>query len=199
MTETAANVAVILATISTVVFLLPQIAKLKRTGDSEGVSTTWAALGFVSNVGWLSYMISQARWYAVVAPISTFIFYGLVLRGLARSGRDLQRAITTGILWLLALAGVGLVGGWTSLGVVLGLTYAAMVAPSIWTAYRTTNPSGVAPGTWWIGSVEAVLWGLYGLYHMDPGIITFGTVQLMASALMLTRYYTTRRLVLEPV
>jgi len=199
MTETTANVAVILATVSTVVFLLPQIAKLKRTGDSSGVSTTWAALGFVSNVGWFTYMISQSRWYAVVAPLSTFIFYAVALRALAGTGRDLRNATVIAVGWSLVLGGVAVGGGWTTLGVVLGLTYAAMVTPSIWTAYRSRKPSGVSAGTWWIGSVEALLWGLYGLYHMDPGIITFGTVQLMASALMLTRYYTTRRLVLEPV
>jgi uncharacterized protein with PQ loop repeat len=199
MTETTANVAVILATVSTVVFLLPQIAKLKRTGDSSGVSTTWAALGFVSNVGWFTYMISQSRWYAVVAPLSTFIFYAVALRALAGTGRDLRNATVIAVGWSLVLGGVAVGGGWTTLGVVLGLTYAAMVTPSIWTAYRSRKPSGVSAGTWWIGSVEALLWGLYGLYHMDPGIITFGTVQLTASALMLTRYYTTRRLVLEPV
>jgi len=199
MTETTANVAVILATVSTVVFLLPQIAKLKRTGDSAGVSTTWAALGFVSNVGWFTYMISQSRWYAVVAPLSTFIFYAVALRALAGTGRDLRNATVIAVGWSLVLGGVAVGGGWTTLGVVLGLTYAAMVTPSIWTAYRSRKPSGVSAGTWWIGSVEALLWGLYGLYHMDPGIITFGTVQLTASALMLTRYYTTRRLVLEPV
>ena len=199
MTETTANVAVILATVSTVVFLLPQIAKLKRTGDSSGVSTTWAALGFVSNVGWFTYMISQSRWYAVVAPLSTFIFYAVALRALAGTGRDLRNATVIAVGWSLVLGGVAVGGGWTTLGVVLGLTYAAMVTPSIWTAYRSRKPSGVSAGTWWIGSVEALLWGLYGLYHMDPAIITFGTVQLTASALMLTRYYTTRRLVLEQV
>ncbi len=198
MTETIANVAVVLATISTVVFLIPQILKLNRTGDSAGVSTVWAALGFVSNVGWFIYMISQARWYAVMAPLATFIFYAITMRALARTGRQLGNAVWTGVLWALLLITVTLIAGWTTLGVVLGLTYAAMVTPSIWTAYRTADPSGVSAGTWSIGAMEAVLWGAYGVYFLDPGIITFGIVQLLASVLMLGRYYTTRKRTLQP-
>jgi hypothetical protein len=67
-----------------------------------------------------------------------------------------------------------------------------MLAPSIWTAYRTPDPSGVSPGTWWIGLAEALLWGYFGLYHTDAGIITFGVVGIVGSSLMLVRYHTTR-------
>jgi len=192
MSESLANVAVILATIGTVTFLIPQIVKLVRTRDSHGVSSTWPALGFVTNVGWFVYLIAQALWAAIVAPLVTFISYAVTLWALARTGRDLRRSSLRGLAWASLLAVTTVIAGWDALGVVLGLSYGVMLAPSIWTAYRTPDPSGVSPGTWWIGLAEALLWGYFGLYHTDAGIITFGVVGIVGSSLMLVRYHTTR-------
>ena len=51
MDQALANVAVVATTVGTIAFLVPQISKLIRTEDSAGVSTTWAALGLVTNAG----------------------------------------------------------------------------------------------------------------------------------------------------
>ncbi len=193
MTETLANIAIVAATLGTITFLLPQIIKLTRTKDSAGVSTTWPALGFVTNVGWFLYVISQQLWPAMVAPFVTFVSYGVTLWALARTGRDLRSSVTRGGVWTILLVATTVFLGWTALGVVLGLSYGVMIAPSVWTAYRTADPSGVSPGTWLIGIAEAVLWGYYGLFHGDRGIITFGIVGLIGSAVILVRYYVTRR------
>lgn len=197
MNETLANVAIITATISTVVFLIPQIVKLIRTGDSEGVSATWPALGFVSNVGWFVFVINQELWAAIFAPFFTFIFYAVTLWAIARTGRSLRKALLYGAAWTALLAAIPLILGWTELGVVLGLSYGVMLAPSLWTAYRTTDPSGIAPGTWWIGTAEGILWGVYGVFNQTPGIITFGVVAVVGSTAMLIRYYSTREPAVE--
>lgn len=65
MNQTLVNVAAVAATVGTIAFLVPQISKLIRTGDSAGVSTTWAALGLVTNAGWFAYMINQNLWVAI--------------------------------------------------------------------------------------------------------------------------------------
>lgn len=198
MTETLANIAIVAATLSTITFLVPQIVKLVRTGDSAGVSSTWPALGLVTNVGWFTYVISQQLWTATLAPFATFVAYAVTLWALGRTGKDLRSSFARGAAWTALLVATTLIAGWTTLGVVLGLSYGVMLAPSIWTAYRTTNPSGIAPGTWWIGSAEAVLWGYFGLFHADRGIVTFGIVGVVGATLMLARYYSTRQLVKVP-
>ncbi len=198
MTETLATIAIVAATLSTITFLVPQIVKLVRTGDSAGVSSTWPALGLVTNVGWFTYVISQQLWAAMLAPFVTFISYGVTLWALRRTGRDLQTSYVRGASWTLLLVGTTVAAGWTTLGVVLGLSYGVMLAPSIWTAYRTAHPSGISPGTWWIGIIEALLWGYFGLFHADRGIVTFGIVGVIGATLMLARYYTTRQLVKVP-
>ena len=65
MDQALANVAVVATTVGTIAFLVPQISKLIRTEDSAGVSTTWAALGLVTNAGWFAYMINQNLWVAI--------------------------------------------------------------------------------------------------------------------------------------
>ena len=192
MNQILANIAVVLATISTVTFLVPQISKLVRTGDSEGVSTTWPALGFVINVGWFAYLISQALWASVFAPFATFLAYAVTMWALRRTGRDLSRSYIRGALGAGALSIAAAIGGWTVLGVILGASYGIVLAPGIWTAYRTPDPSGISPLTWWIGLIEGVLWGYYGWFHQDLGILTFMGVAILGSSLMLTRYYATR-------
>ncbi len=198
MSATLANIAVVAATLGTVTFLMPQIVKLLRTGDSSGVSTTWPALGFISNIGWFAYLISQELWLSIVAPLVTFIAYAVTLWALARTGRDLRASYWRGVAWAVLLVATTLAAGWTTLGVVLGLSYGVMLAPSVWTAFRTMDPSGISAGTWWIGIAEAVLWGYYGWYHGDSGILTFSVVGLVGSALMLVRFYATRRLLEIP-
>lgn len=193
MSPVVANIAVVLATASTITFLVPQIVKLVRTGDSSGVSTTWAGLGFVLNVGWFTYLIARSLWASIFAPFSTFIAYGVTMWALGRTGRNLTIGYIGGSVAAVVLATIGLVGGWGVLGVVLGVSYGVVLAAPVITAYRTAVPSGVSALTWWIGLVEALLWGLYGWYHSDAGILTFTVVATIGSSLMLARYYATRR------
>ena len=65
-------------------------------------------------------------------------------------------------------------------------------APSIWTAYRTHAPSGVAAATWALIGLEAALWGVYGIVHGDPAISAFAVIGSVAAAAILGRKFTTR-------
>ena len=192
MNQTLANVAVVAATVGTIAFFVPQISKLIRTGDSAGVSTTWAALGLVTNVGWFAYMINQSLWVAILAPFVTIIAYALTMWALVRTGRDPRKSYLVAVVWGVLLMATALLAGWTTLGVVLGLSYGVMLTPSVWTAFRTADPSGISPGTWRIGIAEAFLWGYYGWFHADVGILTFSVVGLVGSVLILARYASTR-------
>jgi uncharacterized protein with PQ loop repeat len=189
---TWADLSVIAATLLAAVFLVPQVMKLLRTGDTAGVSSTWPALGAVVNVAWFAYLSAQRLWLAVPSTVLMVAFYGTILRLLLRSGRPPIGPLRRGGTAALVLAATGAVAGWEGLGVVLGLSYGVQMAPSIWTAYRTAAPSGISPGTWWIGSVEAGLWGYYGWWHQDLAIAMFAITAALASGLMLARYYATR-------
>lgn len=193
MRDLLANIAVVAATATTLTFLVPQIVKLVRTGDSTGVSTSWPAMGLVSNVGWFAYFIHEALWASVLAPLGASIGYGVTLWALVRTGRQLGASLLRGLVLLVVLLAITVLAGWTTLGVALGLTFGVMMAPSIWTAYRTADPVGISAGTWWIGVLEAVLWAFYGWHNADAGVLTFAGMAVTGSGLMLARFYSTQR------
>ena len=193
MQEILANIAVAAATFAALLFLVPQIVKLARTGDSAGVSSTWPAIGFISNVGWFVYFVHEALWVSLVAPLGAAVGYAVTLWALARTGRPLGGSYLSGIVFGSVLVATAVVAGWATLGVALGLSFGVMMVPSLWTAYRTANPSGISPGTWWLGVAEAGLWGFYGWHHADAGIITFAVTALLGSVAMLARHTATSR------
>lgn len=188
-----ADLAVVLATVATLTFLVPQVVKLVRTRDASGVSSTWPAFGVVANVGWVAYLVHQSLWMSVVAPLGTALGYAATLVILRRVGSPLTDSAVRGATLASVLVTITTLGGWDALGVALGLSHAVTITPSIWSAYRTRVPSGVSAGTWGLGLIEALLWGVYGWYHADAGIVTFAIVALLGAALMLARWNVTRR------
>jgi uncharacterized protein with PQ loop repeat len=49
---------------------LPQIVKLRATGDTAGVSWSWATLTSVNNAAWLAYFALSGYWTALVPSSS---------------------------------------------------------------------------------------------------------------------------------
>ena len=49
---------------------LPQIAKLRATRDTAGVSWSWGALTGVNNGAWLTYFVLSRYWTALVPSCS---------------------------------------------------------------------------------------------------------------------------------
>jgi uncharacterized protein with PQ loop repeat len=189
---TPANVAVIVATILAVGSLVPQAVRLLRTRDIVGVSVLWTALGAVTNLAWFAYALARGLWAGVPATLATACFYGFLFVMLVRFGGRARTAVLGGTAWALLLGGVTLTGGWSALGAVLGVSYAVQVAPSLWTAWRTYAPTGIAPGTWVLFLVQVLLWGYYGAEEHDWAIKGFAVTGIVSSTLMLLRWLTTR-------
>jgi len=177
----------IIAAVFAVPQFLPQIARVRRTGDVAGVSWTWAALTSVSNAGWIGYFALSRFWTSLVPAISATVLAGVlaVLLGRRAGVRRRPVAITAGWAALLAVAGV--VGGRAALGIALTASFVFQVAPSVWTAYRTARPTGIARGTWLLILGELLCWGIYGPYKADPRLTVLGWTGVVASLLMLAR------------
>jgi uncharacterized protein with PQ loop repeat len=188
---TLADAAVILATIMAWWSLIPQIRKLIRTSDPTGVSGTWPAIGLVSNAGWTAYLVSQQLWAAAPSTSVMVFFYLIVLRTLHRAGLPLRAAIVRGALSIAILVTTFALGSWGTLGLVLGWAYVPQLAPAIWAAYRTSDPTGIAAGTWALIGIEAALWMVYGGLLADTPVVIFGAVGVVAAALILGRVWAT--------
>jgi uncharacterized protein with PQ loop repeat len=177
---------------------LPQLLKLRATDDTAGVSWSWASLTSVNNAAWFAYFAVSRYWTALVPATSATLLAGSLATMLARRGQAKARpAVLIGSWVALLLAGFT-VAGRTGLGTLLTAAFVLQVTPSLWTAYRTAHPTGVATGTWLLILGELSCWTIFGLHQPDPRLITLGVTGVTASALMLARIRHTRRNLMKP-
>ena len=66
----------LVAAILAVPQFLPQLARLRRTGETAGVSWSWAALTSVNNAAWAGYFAMSGFWTALVPAISATVLGG---------------------------------------------------------------------------------------------------------------------------
>lgn len=182
----------IVATALTLVCGWPQLRRIRRTGDVSGVSLSTATLGIASEAGWLVYLSGEGLWSAMPESVLTIGVDLLVAVALLRAGaRGVQAAGAAGV-WCGVLVGSRFIGGPASLAVLLSITYAVQLAPSVWTAWRTWCPTGLATHAWTIRLAQSLLWGAYGALRGDMPLLTLGAIGSAASVAVLARILATR-------
>ena len=173
---------------------LPQLARLRRTGETAGVSWSWAALTSINNAAWFGYFALSGFWTALVPAVSATVLAGALAVVLARRGAGVpRRPAALAALWaaMLILA-VGLFGR-AGLGTLLAVAFLLQVTPSVWTAYRAEDTTGIAAGTWLLIFGELACWGVFGVHESDPRLIVLGATGVTASVLVLARLARPRR------
>lgn len=166
---------------------LPQLARLRRTGDAAGVSGAWAALTSVNNGAWTAYFALSRLWTALAPSISATLLAGILAVLLARPGELPRRAALSIAGWAALLALAGGVFGRAVLGTALTVSFILQTAPSVWKAYRSERVSGISAGTWLLILGELLCWGIYGTYELDPRLMVLGWAGVAISLLILTR------------
>jgi uncharacterized protein with PQ loop repeat len=166
---------------------VPQILKVRGTGDTAGVSWSWAALTSVNNAAWFAYFALSGYWTALVPSSAATLLAGVLAAMLVRRGlaRERPAALIGG--WVALLVAGLAVAGRGGLGTLLTAAFVLQVTPSVWTAYRTTRPTGVSGGTWMLVLGELSCWTVFGVHRSDPRLLTLGVTGVIASVLMLAR------------
>jgi hypothetical protein len=172
---------------------LPQIVKLRSTGDTAGVSWAWAALTGVNNTAWFGYFMLSGYWTAGLPSAAASLLGATMSVLLARRGARTRRATVWICLWTAALLVAVGAGGRTGLGTLLAAASIVQVTPSIWTAYRTARPTGISRGTWALVAGELSCWLAFGLGKSDGRLIVLGVTGVTAAGLMLIRATRTSR------
>ena len=177
----------IAATVFAIPQFLPQARKLSATRDTAGLSWSWAVLTSVNNAAWIAYFALARDWTALIPSTSVTLMAGALAVMLTRRGQARPRPAALIGAWSVLLAAAGAVGGVVGLGTLLTAGFIVQVFPSIWTAYRTAQPTGVSAGTWTLILAELACWLAFGLHVSDPRLITLGAFGVAASVLMLAR------------
>jgi uncharacterized protein with PQ loop repeat len=170
---------------------LPQILKLRATGDSAGVSWSWAILTSANNAAWLAYFALSHYWTALIPSSSATVLAATLATMLTVRGHARIRPAALILTWTGLLAVSYAIAGRNGLGAVLTVAFILQVTPSIWNAHRTDRPSGVSAGTWLLILGELSCWTSFGIHKSDPRLITLGLSGITASALMLSRLHRT--------
>jgi hypothetical protein len=126
-----------------------------------------------------------------VASCSATVAAATLATMLTLSGRARPRPALLIGAWAVLLVTAFAVAGRAGLGTLLTAAFALQVTPSLWTAYRTDRPTGVAPGTWLLVLGELSCWTVFGLHRSDPRLIALGITGATASVLMLLRIHRT--------
>jgi uncharacterized protein with PQ loop repeat len=178
----------LVAAILAVPQFLPQLARLRRTGETAGVSWSWAALTSVNNAAWAGYFAMSGFWTALVPAISATVLAGALAVLLARSGDGVpRRPAALALAWTALLIAAAALFGRAGLGTALIAAFLVQVTPSVWTAYRSDRTTGIAAGTWLLICGELLCWGIFGVYRSDPRLIVLGATGVAASLLVLAR------------
>jgi uncharacterized protein with PQ loop repeat len=167
---------------------LPQLARVRRSGTTAGVSWSWAALTSVNNAAWMGYFALSGFWTALVPAVSATVLSGQLAVVLARRGGGIpKRPLVLASGWAVLLLTAAAVSGRTGLGAVLAVAFALQVTPSVWTVYRSPDTAGVSRGTWLLILGELLCWGVFGIHEADPRLIVLGATGVVASLLVLAR------------
>ena len=178
----------LVAAILAVPQFLPQLARLTRTGEAAGVSWSWAALTSINNAAWAGYFALSGFWTALVAAISATVLAGTLAVMLARRGAGFpRRPAALALAWTALLITAASLFGRAGLGTALTVAFLLQVTPSVWTAYRADDTTGIAKGTWRLIFGELLCWGVFGIYESDPRLIVLGATGVAASLLVLAR------------
>ncbi len=166
---------------------IPQIRRVVSLRDASGVSWAWAALTSVNNAAWFLYFLTSGYVTALVPSASASTLAGVLAVVLARRGSASARVGVGVAAWASVLVAGFATAGTAGLGSLLTAAFVVQVAPSIWTAYHTAHPTGIARGTWLLVLAELSCWFCYGLYRADPRLVVLGASGITASILMLAR------------
>lgn len=183
------NLIVVVAGVLGAGMAYPQARRIVRTRRFEGVSPVWAGISVASNAWWLAYGIYADVWALIPVSVASLVLYGAICaaivhdRGRPALARMMVGAVALGLVPLPFL----LAGGWPLAGAAIGLCYGLQLLPAVVAAHRSTDLSGISPGTWLMAWAEAALWAAYSIMVLDPALAVGGGAGLLMSTAILVR------------
>lgn len=193
-----ATLVVVVANVLGAVMVLPQATRSLVHREVAGVSGSWAAVSAAFNAWWVVYAIGVDSWAIIPATAIGVAAYGAVMWALLRHGAESTRRtiatfVVAGGLGIVVPLPALLLGGWVTVGVVLGLLYGAQLSPAVVSAWRNRDLSGVSSATWLFAWLEAALWGYHGVRVGDRGLVILAITGTVMSTAVLVRLVMVRR------
>jgi uncharacterized protein with PQ loop repeat len=161
-----------LAVVASVAFVWPQVVRLVRTHDADGVSpvsAVWAAAAYAL---WTAYGIRADLPAVTIANAQLAVGFAVVVVLVVRFGPPLPRAflpVTAGVVAVvLAVSLLAPTDGPGLLAVVVG---SSAFVPQAWVALREDVLSGVSVPTYLLVASASACWLGFGIVEADAIVI----------------------------
>ena len=181
---TAAQILGALAAGSSLLFVWPQVVRLIRTRDIDGVSvpaTLWAMVGYVL---WVAYGLPERLAFVVIANAQAVVGFALVVllcNRQQRVSRTVWQGAGCGAVMVLIVA-VGLPS--PAVGALAIVAGASGFVPQAIVAVRDPDLSGLSLSTYLLIALSSTVWAAYGVAEGDP-ILVAPTVLILPCALLI--------------
>ena len=167
----------------------PQASRIVRHRSTAGVSGVWAGVSLSMNLWWLAYGLSEQLWGLVPVSAVAAVLYGVIIAAYLRAvGRTALAGVLVG-LFVLGMVPLPFLtfAGWRVAGLAIGLCYGMQLVPAVVAACRSRDLDGLAPSTWIMAWIEAVIWLVYGLIVVDPALLAGGVSGALMAGIILAR------------
>jgi len=159
------------AVASSLLFVWPQVLRLARTHDADGISivtTLWAMAGFTL---WSAYGVRKGLPAIWIANGQALLGFAAVLALCARWNPPVRRVSLLVIVEGALLALLGTRVPVDAIGICAIVVGATSFVPQAVVAWRTADVSGVSVATYVLLSISATLWAVYGVLRRDPIVV----------------------------
>jgi len=169
--------------------IMPQVLRIHRRRSVDGLSAAWVGVGIGLNLWWILYGTATGLWGLLPVSVGASVLYlTMVTQLVAISGRSELRGVARGFSLAATLPLAALVaGGWPAAGLAVGLAYAIQFAPATIAALRSPTIDAIAPLTWIMACIEAIIWLTYGLATADLALQVGGTGGAIMAGVILGR------------
>ncbi|WP_432490803.1 SemiSWEET family transporter [Kineococcus gypseus] len=167
---------------------VPQIVRLLRSGDASGLSFSSSVLGALASGTWLAYglLLLDPAQVLANAPGLACAVVTVVLAG-RRLGVPLRRAGAAAAAWVPLGVGAHLAGGAALVGVLATVVSLVRMLPQVRTALGRGSLAGLAPGTFVLTQLSAVLWTAYGALTAQPSVVVCSAASAVLAGVVLAR------------
>lgn len=177
----------------TVAIVIPQALRLYRTRDAAGLSVAGLLNGSVGYTAWVAYLSVQQHWLAMAATAAAGVVWVATAAYVATKQGLTRSAVTSTAGYAATLATLAAID-LTVFGIALSLGAVWSGIPSVHTAWRAEQISGISVGTWGLYIAESLSWlawavvegdfvvGLYGVLATAVGVAVLAAVVVRVEA-----------------
>ena len=167
---------------------LPQVVRLLRTPDASGLSYSSTVLGVLSSGTWLTYgllLLDPAQLVGNVPGVACAVV--TVVLAAHRLHLRLRTAVLAVLGWVPVVLAAHLLGGASAVGAVATVVTLVKMLPQVRTVLRREPLHGLAPATFALTQVSAVLWTVYGLATLQGSVVVCSVVSAVLAGVVLSR------------